>query len=180
MYWNDTSKAWSGQSHEGCEAGWPKLFVYTSCAVLSCLVLASLSMGILQARILEWVVMPSRGYSLPRNRTRVFYIADRFFTMWATREAHIYLQFSHLFPINNRKSSRESIQLASFVGPFQSSPIHLCKQETKATVFAKLIGVCPKMPLSLCSVLSVLFLKAFSPDLILFPYSALLIHPLFF
>ena len=38
-------------------------------------------MGILQARILEWVVMPSsRGYSLPRNQTRVFYIADRFFT----------------------------------------------------------------------------------------------------
>ena len=143
--------------------------------------LASLSMGILQARILEWVVMPSsRGYSLPRNQTRVFYIADRFFTSWATREAHIYLWFSHLFPINNRKSSRESIQLASIVGPFQSSPIHLCKQETKATVFKADRGVPKDALLSLCSVLSVLFLKALSPELILFPYSALLIHPLFF
>ena len=31
---------------------------------------APLSMGILQARILEWVAMPSsRGYSLPRSPT---------------------------------------------------------------------------------------------------------------
>ena len=33
---------------------------------------ASLSMGILQPRILEWVVMPSsRGFSQPRDRTQV-------------------------------------------------------------------------------------------------------------
>ena len=43
--------------------------------------------GILQARILEWVAMPSsRGSSLPRDRTQVSCIADRFFTSWATRE----------------------------------------------------------------------------------------------
>ena len=37
--------------------------------------------GILQARILEWVAMPSsRGFSQPRDRTLVFCIADRFFT----------------------------------------------------------------------------------------------------
>ena len=37
--------------------------------------------GILQARILEWVVMPfSRGSSWPRNRSRVSHIAGRFFT----------------------------------------------------------------------------------------------------
>ena len=37
--------------------------------------------GILQARILEQVVYPfSRRSSRPRNRTRVFCIADRFFT----------------------------------------------------------------------------------------------------
>ena len=37
-------------------------------------------MGILQARILEWVAMPSsRGSSQPRNRTRVSCIAGRFF-----------------------------------------------------------------------------------------------------
>ena len=36
--------------------------------------------GILQARILEWVAVPfSRGFSQPRDRTQVFYIAGRFF-----------------------------------------------------------------------------------------------------
>ena len=51
---------------------------------------APLSMGILQARILEWVAMPSsRGSSSPRDRTQVSCIAGRFFTVWATREAHL-------------------------------------------------------------------------------------------
>ena len=92
---------------------------------------APLSVGILQARILQWVAMPSlqglfptQGWNpgLPRcrqvlyslshqgsprmlewvvflfsrksfwsrNRTRVSCTAGRFFTSWATREAHIY------------------------------------------------------------------------------------------
>ena len=45
--------------------------------------------GILQARILEWVAMPSsRGSSRPRDWTQVSCIARGFFTIWATREAH--------------------------------------------------------------------------------------------
>jgi len=45
--------------------------------------------GILQARILEWVAISfSRGFSRPRDQTRVSCIAGRFFTNWATREAH--------------------------------------------------------------------------------------------
>ena len=45
--------------------------------------------GILQARILEWVVIPfSRGSFGPRDQTHVYCIAGRFFTNWATREAH--------------------------------------------------------------------------------------------
>ena len=37
---------------------------------------------ILQARILEWVAMPSsRGYSQPRGQTQVFCIAVGFFTL---------------------------------------------------------------------------------------------------
>ena len=45
--------------------------------------------GILQARILEWVAFPfSRGSSQPKDQTQVFHIAGRFFTSWATREAH--------------------------------------------------------------------------------------------
>ena len=44
--------------------------------------------GILQARILEWVAFPlSRGFSQPRDRTRVSRIAGGFFTNWATQEA---------------------------------------------------------------------------------------------
>ena len=47
--------------------------------------------GILQARILEWVAMPSsRGSFQPRNRTGVSCIAGGFFTSWATREAPCY------------------------------------------------------------------------------------------
>ena len=45
--------------------------------------------GILQARILKWVALPfSRGSTEPRDRTKVSHIAVRFFTSWATREAH--------------------------------------------------------------------------------------------
>ena len=44
--------------------------------------------GILQARILEWVVIPfSRRSSQPRDWTWFSRIAGRFFTVWATREA---------------------------------------------------------------------------------------------
>ena len=48
---------------------------------------APLSMGILQARILECVAMPSsRGSSQPRDQTQVSSIADGFFNVWTTRE----------------------------------------------------------------------------------------------
>ena len=47
-----------------------------------------LSMGILQARILKWVAMPSsRGSSQPRDLIQVTRIAGGFFTIWATRAA---------------------------------------------------------------------------------------------
>ena len=43
---------------------------------------------ILQARILEWVVIPfSRGSSQPRDQTWVTCISGRFFTIWAIRKA---------------------------------------------------------------------------------------------
>ena len=49
---------------------------------------APLSMGILQARILERVAMPtSRESSQLRDWTQVSHIAGRFFTIWVTREA---------------------------------------------------------------------------------------------
>ena len=49
--------------------------------------LAPLSIGILQARIQEWVAMPSsRGSSQTQDQTQVSHIAGTFFTIWATRE----------------------------------------------------------------------------------------------
>ena len=48
---------------------------------------APLSMGILQARILERIAMPSsRGSSQPRDQAQVSRIADIFFTIWANKE----------------------------------------------------------------------------------------------
>ena len=46
--------------------------------------------GILQARILEWVAMPSsRGSSRPRNSTRVSCIGRQILYQWATREEQL-------------------------------------------------------------------------------------------
>ena len=45
--------------------------------------------GISQARILEWVAISlSRGSSPPKDQTHISCIAGRFFTIWATTEAH--------------------------------------------------------------------------------------------
>ena len=44
--------------------------------------------GVLQARILKWVAIPSsRRSSGPRDQSRVSCTAHRFFTIWGTREA---------------------------------------------------------------------------------------------
>ena len=52
---------------------------------------APLSMWILQATILEWVARPSsRGSSQPWDWTQVSHTAGGFFTVWATRKAHVY------------------------------------------------------------------------------------------
>jgi len=45
--------------------------------------------GIFQARILEWVAIPSsRGSSQPKDWSWVSFIADSFFTIWDARETH--------------------------------------------------------------------------------------------
>ena len=47
--------------------------------------------GLLQARILEWVAISFSRRSLqPRDWTQVSCVAGRFFTIWATREAHFW------------------------------------------------------------------------------------------
>ena len=65
--------------------------------------------GIHQARILEWVAFPfSRGSSQPRNQTQVSHIAGRFFTSWATGEAHYY-QIWWTIPEKSQELSWSSI-----------------------------------------------------------------------
>ena len=61
----------------------------TLCNLMDCVARqAPLFMGILWARILEWVTIPSSmGPSQPRGRTQVSNIAGRFFTIRVTREA---------------------------------------------------------------------------------------------
>ena len=61
----------------------------TLCDPMDCSLPGSSVHGILQARILEWIAMPSSRESFwPRNQTGVSHVAGRFFTSWATREAH--------------------------------------------------------------------------------------------
>ena len=74
-----------------------------------------LSLGILQARLLGWVAMPSsRGPSQPRSWIQVSCIAGRFFTSWATGEAHIhtyihpYIRWNTTQPLKRMKNDTRS------------------------------------------------------------------------
>ena len=65
--------------------------VLTLCDPMNCSPPDSSVHGILQARMLEWAAMPSsRGSSQLRDQTQVSHIADRFFSIWATREAQFF------------------------------------------------------------------------------------------
>ena len=61
----------------------------TLCDPMDCSPPGSSVRGIFQARVLEWVAISfSRGFSRPRDWTRVSCTAGRCITFWATREAH--------------------------------------------------------------------------------------------
>ena len=56
------------------------------CGPMDCSRPGSSVHGILQARILKWVAMPSsKSSSQPKDRTQISCIAGRFFTIWASR-----------------------------------------------------------------------------------------------
>ena len=62
----------------------------TFCDPLDCRPPGSSVLGILQARVLEWVAMPSfKESSQPRDQNQVPCIADGFFTVWVTRDCVI-------------------------------------------------------------------------------------------
>ena len=75
------------------EVKWSEMKVVQSCLTL-CDPMGHTVHGILQARILKWVAFPfSRASSWPRNQTRVFCIAGRFFTNWGMREAQLFPKY---------------------------------------------------------------------------------------
>jgi len=88
--------------------GWVAQSCPAVCNPMDCSPPGSSVHGILQAKILMWVAMPSsRGSSQPRDRTHISHIADRFFTNWATLwECH--MDFGTL-----RKKERENCFLSS-------------------------------------------------------------------
>ena len=69
----------------------------TLCDPMDCSLSGSSFHGIFQVRVLEWIAISFfRGYSQPRNRTRVSLIAGRLFTVGAIREVHMMLQKSQM------------------------------------------------------------------------------------
>ena len=83
--------------------------------------------GILQARTLEWgVAFPfSRGSSQPRDQTQVSHLAGRFFTIWATREAH-QGTFYILEGYSRKWTSGVKRETPAFISPFLSSSNREC------------------------------------------------------
>ena len=93
------SEPWKtlSQAHPSLSLGCLLMFSLPAVCVLSCVWLCdsidcslpgSSVHGILQVRTLEWVAISfSRESSRPRDQN-VFCTAGRFFTIWATREAH--------------------------------------------------------------------------------------------
>ena len=82
-----------------------KAFVSQSCLTIcnpiDCSPPGSSVHGILQARILQWFVMPfSRGSSWSRDQIWISYIPDRFFTIWATSKTPYTPKDSPLFPLS--------------------------------------------------------------------------------
>ena len=79
---------WSPGTQWECRLHFTAQSCLTLCNTMDCSPPDCFVHGILQARILEWVAMPStKGSSQPRDQTQVSCIASRFFTDWAHRKA---------------------------------------------------------------------------------------------
>ena len=81
--------------------------------------------GIPQAGILEWVAISfSRGFSWLGNQTGIPYTAGRFFTVWATWEAHIYTHtHTHTY-----------IYIYIYTHTHTHIYIYICIQSTKTSI----------------------------------------------
>ena len=130
-------------------AVWSHSVVSDSAALWTVACQAPLSMGILQARILEWVVMPSfRGSSQPRNQTRVSCIAGRFFTSWAIREAQpceIYISsptWTSLSCISHLDLSLVSLSPSSFTTEHQAEPLFYTATPHQLSISYLVVYIC--------------------------------------
>ena len=88
------TKLFKGNERENMRSRSVKVLVTQSCPTLcnpmDCSPPGSSDHGIFQARILEWVAMPtSRGSCRPRDQTWVSCTAGRFFTIWATKLSNL-------------------------------------------------------------------------------------------
>ena len=101
--WEKASKLKDSTTRGSLKHGKKERKVAQSCPTLR--LPGSYIHGIFQARVLEWVAISfSRGSSRLRDRAQVSRIADRRFTIWATRQAWS----KHIF----RRSETESKSLA--------------------------------------------------------------------
>ena len=79
------------------------------CDPVDCSLPGSSVHGILQARILEWVAMPSsRGSSQPRDRTCVSYCSCTDFTTSTIWEACLYIWEGSVFLYEKRRKAHEN------------------------------------------------------------------------
>ena len=70
----------------------------TLCNPMDCSLPGSSVHETFQARVLQWVAISlSRESFWPRDQTRVSSIANRYFSVWATREAHNFDEGSFMF-----------------------------------------------------------------------------------
>ena len=71
--------------------------------------------GILQARILEWVAMPSSmGSSQPRDQTQVSLIAGGFFTIWAILGHIKKINIKNLYYLFNGVATKHMVKYVHF------------------------------------------------------------------
>ena len=113
--WGDAAKRWRRfyiLQHHYCKC--VCVLVTQSCPTLcdpmNCSLPGFSVYGNLQARILEWIAIPfSRGSSWPRDQTLVSWIADRFFTIWATGKSFIIARY----PVNPNKLT-EDVAMSMF------------------------------------------------------------------
>ena len=102
--------------------------------------------GILQARIREWVAIPSsKGSSLSRDWTQVSCIAGGFFTIWATTEAYNGVQCQRMShsPLTYAGSVGWKFETCSALAPVAAWAVDaVCISLAQVVAIAALIDIC--------------------------------------